>query len=391
MSGPDPTLRDYATEHQWKVLEAIAEHGSCRAAAPHLGVNESTVRRAQKAVLIKAARQGYSPAHDMRRAVPDGFRLKGTSTLYDAEGNERLQWVKTSVDWDRQIEIFKEAVAALAEPLPRATPVKPPKSFAKHLACAYPVGDHHFGMLAWHEETGADYDLDIGERLLTSAMDALVAASPQSSVGVVCLLGDFMHYDSFEAVTPAHKNLLDADSRFPKMVRAAIKSVRYMVTAALSRHEAVHVIIQIGNHDPSSAIFLTECLYSIYENEPRVTVDRSPSQFHYWRFGKCLVGVYHGHGVKLDKLPLLMASDRAKDWGETEYRYWWTGHVHNDQVKDFNGVRCESFRILPPADAYAANLGYRTGRDMKCIVLHREYGEVARHIVNPAMLEAKLP
>ena len=196
-----------------------------------------------------------------------------------------------------------------------------------------------------------------------------------------------MHYDSFEAVTPAHRNLLDADGRFPKMVRAAIKTIRYMISKALAKHKKVHVIIEIGNHDTSSSIFLMECMHNIYEDEPRITIDRSPSHYHYFRFGKCLIGTHHGDKAKFEKLPLIMAADRSTDWGETEFRYWLTGHIHHDSVKEFAGVKCESFRVLAAADAYAANAGYRAGRDMKAIVYHKHFGEVARHTVNPRMLQ----
>lgn len=389
MALPDEGLRPYCTERQWEIVCAVAETGSLRAAARKLGANYATIHSANSAAHAKAAKHGYSPDHDMVHPVPDGFKLRGTSTLYDAKtGEPKIQWVKSTIDEARQQEMFQAAIKAMADDLPRAKPTKAPKLVIEHLASVYPVGDHHFGMLAWREETGSDYDLDIGERLLTSAMDSLVASSPASGTGVLVLLGDFLHYDSFESVTPTSKHQLDSDSRFPKMVRAAIKSVRYQVRAMLMRHAKVHVIVEIGNHDLSSSIFLMECLFNLYENEPRVSVDRSPSHFHYWRFGKCLVGVHHGHGAKMDKLPLIMATDQAKDWGETEYRYWYTGHVHHDQQKDYAGVRCESFRILPPADAWAANNGYRAGRDMKCIVLHQQYGEVARHIVNPAMLDS---
>lgn len=384
----DERLRPYASDRQWEIYLAVCDSSSKEEAAKKLGINRSNVTRAIAAMMATAAKRGYSPDHDMVQEVPPGFRLKGTSTLYDADGNQKLQWVKSTIDHERQMEIFREAIEAMAEDIPRQPLVPPPETSADHLLACYPVGDHHFGMLSWGEETGEDYDLSIGARLLTGAMDHLVKAAPSCSRAAIVLLGDFMHYDSFKSVTPTSGHLLDADSRFPKMVRAAIKAVRYMIRAALEHHKEVLVIVEIGNHDPSSSIFLMECLHNVYENEPRVTIDRHPGKFHYFRFGKNLVGVTHGDGVKLDKLPLIMATDRAKDWGETEYRYWWTGHVHHDQVKDFNGCRTESMRILPPADAYAANAGYRSGRDMKAIILHRDYGEVARHIVNPAMLES---
>jgi hypothetical protein len=58
-----------------------------------------------------------------------------------------------------------------------------------------------------------------------------------------------------------------------------------------------------------------------------------------------------------------------------------------DMVFDSQGCRVESFRILAPGDAWAANNGYRSAADMKSILLHRVYGEVGRHTVNPALLD----
>lgn len=37
-------------------------------------------------------------------------------------------------------------------------------------------------------------------------------------------------------------------------------------------------------------------------------------------------------------------------------------------------------------DAWAASMGFQSGRDMKAIILHRQFGEVARHIVSVDML-----
>ncbi len=385
MPLPDERLREYATDRQWEILCAIAEEGSGRAAARKLGIHPTAVNRSRKAVLKKAALHGYSPDHDMVHTVPDGFVAKGVSTYY-RDGEVKAQWVKSSIDRERQEEIFREALVAMAEEIPRAAPVVPPDQTSSELMACYPVGDHHLGMLAWAPETGADYDLKIAQRLLTGAMNHLVDVSPACDRAAVILLGDFMHYDSFETVTPASKNQLDADSRFPRVVRAAIRSTRFLIKRALEKHKHVLLIVEIGNHDLSSSIFLMEAMKALYEDEPRVTVDNSPKHFHYFTFGKCLIGTHHGHGVKLDKLPMLMAADRPDDWGQTEYRYWWTGHLHDDAVKEFPGCRVERFRVLPGQDAWAANKGFRSGRDMKAIILHKEFGEVARHLVNPEML-----
>lgn len=205
----------------------------------------------------------------------------------------------------------------------------------------------------------------------------------------MAVLGDFLHIDSFKAVTPTHGYLLDVDSRFPKMVAVAIRVLRYGIDTLLRKHARVHVIVGLGNHDPSSAIFMMQLLANVYEKEPRITIDTSPMPFHYFQFGKNMIATNHGDKVKLGDLPLIMATDQPKMWGETTHRYCWTGHVHHyqghqTQGKERPGVLIESFPVLPPEDAHAFSSGYRSKRAMKSIILHREFGEDERHTFNPA-------
>lgn len=389
MAEADSKLRPYATDAQWEAMEAIASEGGTRAAGRKLGRDNALVVRQRQAVLRKAAQHGYSPDHDLTHPVAPGQRLRGASTLYDLRtGDPVMQWVKSSADDEKREIFFREAIEAMKADAPKFTPIKGPAVASTSLCACYPIGDHHTGMLAWDKEAGDDWDLSIAEKMLCGAIEHLVNAAPPCAEAVVASLGDFLHYDGYKPVTPTNGHLLDADSRYPKMVRAAVRAIRYTIDCALRRHKHVRVIFAPGNHDLSLSIFMMELLSQVYENEKRVSVDTSPRHYHYFRFGKNLVGVHHGHGAKMDKLPLIMATDRSEDWGATQYRYWWTGHVHHDQQKDYSGCRVESFRVLPPADAYAANAGYRSQRDMKAIILHKEYGEIARHIVNPAMLEA---
>ncbi len=324
--------------------------------------------------------------------IPDGYKLKGTSTLYDDQGNLRARWVKTDENRERQLEILREMVAGFAEKIPRDKPRAVPKgagTASADLLAVLPVGDHHLGMYAWNEDAGGDYDLDEGERLLNEATRSLVGSLPAAPRAMIAMLGDFLHYDSLAPVTPAAKNLLDSDGRYAKMVRVAIRCARKTVATALDRFGELHVIVQAGNHDPATSIFLAECMAALYENEPRVTIDTSPRQFHYYEHGKVLMGVCHGHevGRKIDKLPLIMAADRPEAWGRTKHRYWLTGHIHHDRVADVEGVRVESFRVLPPSDAWADSKGYRSAREMKALLMHAEHGEVQRVSVNPGMFE----
>lgn len=388
----DDGLLAYATQREREMIEAYWTTQNARQAAINCGLSPkswSAITGALANVKAKASRRGYAPEYDHTHAAPPGYKLRGTSTLYlKGSAEPAMQWVKTTADDEYREAMLRQMVEGFCDTLKREKPV-PFKGHALEELCAvYPVGDHHMGMYAWAEEAGADYDLDKAEALLNAAFTYLTGAMPPAKTGLVVFLGDLFHYDSLESVTPANKNLLDSDGRYAKMVRTCVRVTRRAVTAALLRHEKVHVIVQPGNHDPSSAIMLGEALAAIYENEPRITVDRSPSPFHYYRHGRCLVGVCHGHEVKkLDKLPILMAAHRPEDWGATAFRYWYTGHFHHDRVIDVEGTRVESFRVLPPTDAWAHSKGYVSGREMKAVMLHAQHGEAMRISFRPEMMQ----
>ena len=383
----DEKLKQYATPRQLEILDAIEKHGSQGKAAKALGIVRGTLFKSLQSVKKRAAKAGYSPEHDMTRTVPDGFLVRGVSTMYDKNGRIAAQWVKSAIDRERQEAIMQEAFEAMAATLPRVEPSpEPTTDYDSKLMACYPIGDAHIGMYSWGEETGEDWDLKIAERLHCTAMAHLVESAPNSEEATIINLGDWFHSDNMEGVTTRSGHVLDMDSRYAKMASVGIKIMRQCIESALKKHKRVRVINATGNHDDTTSLMLSICLANVYENEPRVTIETSPSAFHYFRHGKCLVGVHHGHSTKADRLPGVMATDRAKDWGESEFRYWWTGHVHHQSLKDYAGVTVESFRVLAAKDAYAHWGGYRAPRDMKCIVLHAEFGEVARNTVNPQMV-----
>ena len=334
---------------------------------------------------VQAAARGYAPEHDMTHVTAPGFNVKGTSTLYRDDGTVAQQWVKTTADAQSRFEAVQAMVEAMLADLPRVSPRKASGSYLDDLLTVYPIGDPHVGMVSWPEETGDDWNLKIAEQVHCDAMHELVRAAPASKQAVVVNLGDLFHRDGVTAETPRSKHPLDVDGRFMKMFRVGVMVMRRCVESALDKHDHVHVISAAGNHDESTAQALAVALSIAYENEPRVTVDLSPALFYYYRFGKVLIGVHHGHTCKAPALPGVMASDRAKDWGECRFRHWLTGHVHHESTKEYPGVTVESFGTLAAKDAYATNGGWRSNRHMQSIIYHRGGWLVARSQVSADM------
>lgn len=362
---------EIATPRQAEVLDAIKEEGTKTGAAKKLGITYDGVRKHLRLLKAKAAKRGVSPEHDFTKSVPDGFAVKGTSTPYK-DGVQALQLVKTCQDQQQQYEIMQEAIAAPCEDLPKVLTLKPDHSYADLMA-VYQLGDPHIGMLAWGEESGQDWDLAIAEQKFIGVFDRLVKAAPNCKEAVIVNLGDFYHSDNM-------------DGRYSKMIRVGVKIIRRMIESALEHHETVRVINATGNHYDTGSLFLNIALDNIYENEPRVIVNAKPTPFHYVQFGKTCFGVYHGHSCKMANLPAVMAADEPKMWGDTTHRYWLTGHIHHDSMKEYAGCKVESFRTLAAKDAYATWGGYRAGQDSKCLVLHKEHGEIERHTINIGMV-----
>jgi hypothetical protein len=383
----DEKLKTWATPRQVEFIDAINAHGSKRAAAKALGVNYSSVHQAIELVRKKAAIFGYSPEHNMTRPVPDTHVAKGISTLYDADGVVRAQWVKSTLDNEKAEAAKRAALDALCEEIPRLAALPAPLEAGNDLLCnCYVITDFHLGMLSHHEETGADWDVKIAESVLLAWFAQAIAQSPNAKTAVFCQLSDFLHADGLVPLTPESKHVLDVDSRFYKVVRAAIRVLRKVIDMLLSKHELVHVIMADANHDPVSQVWMREWFAVLFENEPRITIDRTPSPYNAYEFGKVALFFHHGHKRKVANVSDVFASKFREMFGRTKFAYAHTGHLHSVDVKENNLMLVEQHRTLAAPDAYAARGGWLSGRDAKVITYHAEFGEVSRLTINSDML-----
>ncbi len=99
------------SDSQRRIVTACIKHGNNTTAAKELDMNLRSLQRTLATVRKNAAKRGWSPEHNMTRTVPEGFVAKGVSTLYDQEGNVRVQWVKSSMSQEDQAEEIKRALA----------------------------------------------------------------------------------------------------------------------------------------------------------------------------------------------------------------------------------------------------------------------------------------
>lgn len=385
-----PEVLAFATDRQRVYIETSLRLGSMRRAAEDLKVNFGNVYQAFQRVKEKAALRGISPRHHLTREVAPGQKLRGVSSLYKkGEPEPVLQWVKSQDDKEQRERIMREWVDWLMEDARGLAPsiAGPTVTDADLLAC-YPLGDPHFGMYAWAQEAGEDFDLAEAERITTAAIDRLVGASPPTELGLLINLGDFFHADDSKNRTPESGHALDVDTRYAKVMQVGLRAVVHCIKRMLEKHAKVIAWMLPGNHDPHSSYALALALGAWFQNEPRVQVDMSPALFRYLEFGKVLIGAHHGHAAKRGELPGIMATDQAEAWGRTIYRHWYCGHIHH-KTRDMEhpGATVETFRTLAARDAWHTGKGYRAGRDASLILHHREHGEIMRVRCGKEMVE----
>lgn len=383
----DYLMQFAVTDRQKEILEAVIREGSNTKASRALSVDRRMVDRTIARLKKYAAMKGIAPEADMVHGVPDPFIVRGVSTYYNKDGKPSGQWVKSRMDDERRQELIREAFEAMADDLPRLAPIPKPSNTHEQLCNLYTMTDYHMGMLAWHKEGGADWDIKIAEKTLTACFEQMVMNSPIAKIGFVNQLGDFLHSDGMLPVTPTSGHVLDQDGRFSKIVQTTIRVLRRVVDIALMRHEKVIVLMAEGNHDMASSIWLRAMFKALYENEPRVEVIDSELPYYYYEHGNTMLCFHHGHLSKNDALPLLFASQFAPVWGRTTKRYCHTGHRHHTEEKEHSGMTIIQHPTLAARDAYAARGGWISERQATSITYHTKYGQVARNTVTPEMVE----
>lgn len=374
-------LSDFAiNDRQREVLSMQAKGMSYPQIGKELGITSNQVDRALRTVRGRAARMGHSPEHDMTHSVPEGFRLKGTSTLYDEDGNAKMQWVKTTADQDQLVRLAEQLAESVGETV---TPIKPrkPAKIARDpdKMVVYPLPDLHIGMYA-----GVDGEKQWGsakaEEVITQKFDEILQGSPSTETALIPNLGDFFHTDNFESVTGGHGHSLDTSERWSESVKIGFRMFRKMIDSALLKHSSVRVICASGNHDVHSSVLLATALDALYSNEERCDVETAATPFHFHEFGKCLMGVTHGHKVKPNALYHVMCEDMREAWGRCEHFHWFTGHIHTQRLVEIGGQKIETFRAPIPGDAYSHGNGYRSPHGLQSVTFHKEDGEVNRSI-----------
>lgn len=369
-----------------ELLSAIKNTESYAAAARSLGIHRRTLYRR-----LEYIKQGRSVDQKKIHHPPmrDDEIFRKRSILWSpTSGETKLEWFCTDRDKQAQYEAMKAAADALKEDLPILPKIKAPKTPHNDLLNLFILTDAHIGMLAWGEETGEDWDTSLAREMILRYFSVAIEKAPDAERAVFAQLGDFLHYDGIDSVTPANKHQLDTDSRFAKLVRLGIVVTREVVEMLLKKYASVDVIMAEGNHDPVSEIWLRESFADRYRKQDRLRLDTSPKPFYAVEHGRTSLFFHHGHLKKVDQIDRALTAEFRELFGRTKYSYCHVGHLHHHLVKETELMKVEQHSTLSARDAYASRHLFRSARQAQVITYHAIHGDVGRLVITPEQLES---
>ena len=328
--------------------------------------------------------------HDIDRLSNKNRKLYQSLTIARDENNalrrESRKEVRNEASSEAQAEIVAKALDGIIDRIDSKYVTKelPLNTISNSdLLTMYPYTDLHLGMLALKEVSGYDFDLKIAEQWVLASMEHLVQVSPNSETCLIAEMGDFLHAENDDNRTKSGHSL-DVDTRHSKIIEVAFNLMISLIEKALTKHKYVKFLSISGNHSENSSHYLKAVVKAYFRNEPRVQVIEDSRLYQYYKFGKVLLGYFHGHTNKSStKLVECMLEDNLPIISETKYRYWHIGHLHSNNkflAKEDAFCSIEIHKNLPPRDAWAAGAGFRGNiGQVKSITYHKDYGEIGRN------------
>jgi len=248
--------------------------------------------------------------------------------------------------------------------------------------------DAHFGKLAWAEETGDDWDIKIADEVITKVVDDIINKASVYQIDRVLLPfgNDFFNvdnnYNTTNKGTPQSE-----DTRWKKTFVNGF-NIAVNIIDKLALIAPVDVLIVPGNHDYERSFYLGHALEAYYSANKNIGVDNSASVRKYYSYGNTLIGFTHGKDEKIDRLPMIMANEKSKDFAATLYHEWHLGDKHHKKdikflgSEEVDGVVIRFLRAITPADEWHYKKGYLSKRAAEAFIWHKQTGYICHFSSN---------
>jgi len=245
------------------------------------------------------------------------------------------------------------------------------------------IPDLHLAKMSWGEETGhGNYDTKIAKEYFRSAFNSLMSHVEGLPINklIVPIGNDFFNSEGLSGATTAGTRQ-DDDSRWQKTFKNGCSLITDLLDYYSTKYN-IEIVIVAGNHDSEKCWHLGEYLQAWYRNNKAVNINNKSTQRKYYQFGNNLLMWTHGRNEKHADLPLIMARE-SKDFSLCKHHYVHLGHLHQDWLREYKGIKVRVLPSLCPPDAWHSEKGYVGNKQSAVSFLYSsDNGEVANFYYN---------
>lgn len=339
----------------------------------------------------------FNPSNIIDTSADKSLLVKGVSTLYDADGNVKVQWVKTQRDEEEYYEALKGSITKLCKKVPACDRINVNPSFLHNKTADdiqskmvfLPLADMHLGLDidANSVASKTKWNLEIAEKVFLDSIDYILNTAPVADSIVITDLGDLTHNDSNENVTKKSKHSLDVDGRYEKIMLKTFELMIQLIHAALPKYNHVYFYSLPGNHNDNISLPLKCVLKHHFLNNPQVHIDIDDyTNVYYHKFGKNILMFSHGDEIKPHSVETILVSDNLDCLSNYKNFDCYLGHYHTEKQQQKGLVTVNYVKNFIPNDKWSTNVGFRNSRNigyMKAYVYDAEQGVVSTISYNP--------
>ena len=232
-----------------------------------------------------------------------------------------------------------------------------------------------------HTNSSIDYNIEHFKRAFVALFSKCLSAEK-----IIFPIGnDFFNANDEKNTTvkgTPQDSLFDWKDSFSK----GVELIRWCVDYMLQAGKPVDLITVYSNHDSTKLFYLSKCIELIYAGNENVNIDLQGVQRKYNIYGANLFGFAHGDKEKTAALPLLMATERRKDWANVSNCFWFLGDKHHEKTfmfkksLDMPSVEVHWLRAVATSDNWHYQSGYiGIPKTAYCYIFDKKHGLTTTH------------
>lgn len=231
------------------------------------------------------------------------------------------------------LEVAKEVFSKEIEPIKLSKQIKN-KELDDNLMIEYPAIELHLGKLAWHGETGQNYDYKIAIERFNATIEETIKIQDIAKAGTLFMVigNDFFNSDTASYTTtkgtPQHNDL-----RWKKMFLIGLELYTKALLILREKFNKIDIQLCQGNHDEMASFYLYIALQQYFKDDDVINFSNDFKKTQCYLFGKCTIFTNHGD-TNLKRLIKSIPAEFYEEWGKSLYRELHLGHLHKEVVVD---------------------------------------------------------